>query len=364
MRRRTQFTIFFGTFETLSLVMHYYIFSHLFFLLDIHRDLWFWVFIVVSSFLWFLSMAITWISNNGPARVFYAAASVWLGLLFMFLFILIAYDILRLSFDLDTSGAGPVIVAVAAGTVIFGLMNARWLRVREVEVPSKKLEGELRVVHITDVHIGALYRTSYLRKIVERTNELMPDMVLITGDLADGFGEYDEGTFAPLDDIEAPIYFTTGNHEGFSEVDIPGLLAGTKVRVLRDEMVKEGNVQIVGVGDHRDRNRVAQVLDDVRLDPCHYSILMYHRPVGLDDARERGVDLMLTGHTHAGQFYPFNLLVRAIWKKVKGLYDLGGMYLYAGSGTGTWGPPMRVGTSSEIALIKVNGRPEMEPSVC
>ena len=162
MIRRTQFLVFFVMFMALSLTMHYYIFSHLFYLLDISRSLWFWVFIALASPLWLLSMAMTWVFNNGPARLFYIAASVWLGLLFMFMFTLIGYDVVRFTTHLDTSGAGPVVIAISAAAVIFGVMNARRLRVREVEVPTRKLDGELRVVHLTDIHIGSVYGPGYL----------------------------------------------------------------------------------------------------------------------------------------------------------------------------------------------------------
>jgi predicted MPP superfamily phosphohydrolase len=125
--------------------------------------------------------------------------------------------------------------------------------------------------------------------------------------------------------------------------------------VLRNEVEDNGRYQIIGVDDSWDRKMVRRVLSDMEIHPGKYTILMYHRPVGLEDARAAGVDLMLTGHTHSGQFLPFQLLVKAIWKRVRGLYDLGGMHLYAAPGTGTWGPPMRVGTNSEITLLRVNG---------
>jgi predicted MPP superfamily phosphohydrolase len=357
MRRRTLFSVFFLMFLTLSLTMHYYIFSHLWFMLDVDRTAWFWVFIGFSSVSWLLAMGLEMFVANGGSRVFSIGASLWLGTLFMFLFTLIAYDIIRFSVDIDTTYAGPAVISFVGSVVAFGVMNARFLRVREVDVPTKKLNGGLRLVHLTDLHIGAIYGPRHLQRIVDRVNALEPDMVLITGDLADGPHTYTEESFAPIDDIQAPVYFSLGNHEGFADLNkVLPLFDGTKMRILRNEMETVGDVQIVGVDDHWDKGIVPKVLDDVRPDPSKYTILMYHRPVSWREARERGVDLMLAGHTHAGQFYPFNLLVRAIWRKVKGLYDLGGMYLYAGTGTGTWGPPMRVGTNSEVALLRINGR--------
>lgn len=364
MRRYTLFSVFFAMFLTLSMVMHYYIFSHLWFMLDMDRTLWFWAFILLSSVSWLLAMGLEMAVANGVTRAYSIAASLWLGTLFMFLFTLIAYDIVRLTVDIDTTYAGPAVISFVGSVVAFGVMNARFLRVREVEVPTRKLDGGLRLVHLTDLHIGAIYGPRHLKRIVDRVNSLRPDLVLITGDLADGPHTYTETSFAAIDEIEAPVYFTLGNHEGFAGLDkIMPLLERTKMRILRNEMETHGDVQIVGVDDHWDKAIVPRVLDAVRPDPSKYIILMYHRPVSWREARERGVDLMLAGHTHAGQFYPFNLLVRAIWRKVKGLYDLGSMHLYAGTGTGTWGPPMRVGTNSEVALLRINGRGEAPASV-
>ena len=365
MHRRVQFAVFGGIFLTLSLIMNYYIFSHLTYMLGLDQSVLFWLLLVLSSLSWLIAMGLEMRFTNGATRVYYIFASVWLGALFLFLFTLIPYDIVRLTLPVDTTYAGPVVITIVGAAVAYGVINARLLRIREVEVPSRKVEGELRVVHLTDLHIGSVYGTKHLGRIVAKVNELRPDLVLITGDLADGPHTYHEGSFAPLDDIEAPVYFTTGNHEHFAGLEeVLALYRGTKMVILDDEVARTNGVQVVGVSENFERDAIARVLDSANLDPSKYTILMYHRPVSLDAAKERGVDLMLAGHTHSGQFFPFQLLVRAIWKKVRGLYNLGGMYLYAGSGTGTWGPPMRLGTNSEIALLRIKGVTGVVPSVC
>jgi predicted MPP superfamily phosphohydrolase len=365
MRRHVQFAVFGGVFLALSLIMNYYVFSHLTFMIGLDRSVWFWLLMVLSSLSWLIAMGLEMRFTNGAVRVYYIFASVWLGALFLFLFTLIPYDILRLSLPLDTTYAGHVVITLVGAAVAYGVVNARLLRVREVDVPSRKVEGELRVVHLTDLHIGSVYGTKHLARIVAKVNELRPDLVLITGDLADGPHTYGEGAFAPIDDLDAPVFLTTGNHEHFAGLEeVLALYRETKMVVLDDEVVRTNCVQVVGVSENFERDAIARVLDDVNLDPSVYTILMFHRPVSFDAARERGVDLMLAGHTHSGQFFPFQLLVRAIWKKVRGLYNLGGMYLYAGSGTGTWGPPMRLGTNSEIALLRIKGVTGVVPSVC
>ena len=349
--------LFFAVFMTLSMIMHYYIFSHLFYLMYVPTDGWFWAFITLSSLLWFLAMGAEMFFTNPATQGFYLAAVLWLGLLFMFLWILIVYDIVRFFVPLDRAVVGPIIVALGVSAVAIGMINARLLRIRRIDIPSDKVEGQVRIVHISDVHIGSIYSRRYLEKVVGKANALEPDMVLITGDLADGPHKYTEGCFAPLDGLKAPTYFTTGNHEHFAGLEqVLGFLSKTKVRHLHDEMVVENGIQVVGVDYTFEPGTVERVLDSLELDSDRFSVVMYHVPREMEAARSRGVDLMLAGHTHGGQFWPFNLMARLAWGRFKGLYDLGGTWLYVSSGTGTWGPPMRVGTSSEIAIIRVNGK--------
>jgi predicted MPP superfamily phosphohydrolase len=101
---------------------------------------------------------------------------------------------------------------------------------------------------------------------------------------------------------------------------------------------------------------VKRALQVLRPDPKRFTVLMYHRPTGHRDAGKAGVDLMLSGHTHGGQFFPFVLFAKMVWGRRYGLFHNGGMYHYVTSGTGTWGPPLRFGTSSEIALFEVGGK--------
>jgi len=91
---------------------------------------------------------------------------------------------------------------------------------------------------------------------------------------------------------------------------------------------------------------------------------LYHVPRELEAIKERKVDLMLSGHTHAGQFFPFTLMTKVIWRKGKGLHDLGGTHLFVSNGIGTWGPPIRIGTSSQVALLRIMGRGTDGPECC
>jgi predicted MPP superfamily phosphohydrolase len=290
------------------------------------------------------------------SNVFHIASTFWLGLLFMFAFTLIGWDIVRFFVDVPREIAGPTIVAIALGAVFYGLMNARFLRVREVPVPTDKLEGEVKVAHLTDIHIGSFYSPRFLKKVVDRTNSLDPDMVVITGDLADGAHPYTGETFRPLNDLKAPTYYVTGNHEHYAGLRaVLSSLEETKVVRLTNNMVEDQGIQVIGVDYWGEGTEVATAIDENEPDPDRFSMVLYHVPRELEAVKERGVDLMLAGHTHAGQFFPFTLMTKLAWKKGRGLHNLGGTRLFVSHGIGTWGPPIRIGTSSMIGLLRIKG---------
>ena len=344
-------------FETFSLLIHIYVFSHLFYLLDIQTDGWFWAFVMGLSVLWLVTMGLGMMHASRATAAFHVGSTFWLGLLFMFMFTLIGWDVVRQFVDVDRSIVAPTVIAIALGAMIYGLMNARFLRTKEHIITTDKIEGEVRVAHLSDVHIGPVYSTAFLQKVVDRTNTLDPDVVLITGDLADGAHEYKYETWKPLDDLKVPVYFVTGNHEHYAGIDrVLGSLDETNVQRLMNSMVTENGIQIVGVDYWGERTEVAEAIDEIDPDGSKFTILMYHVPRELNAVNERNIDLMLAGHTHAGQFFPFPLFARAVWKKFGGLYDLGSTHLFVSSGIGTWGPPIRIGTSSQIGLLRIKGK--------
>ena len=127
-----------------------------------------------------------------------------------------------------------------------------------------------------------------------------------------------------------------------------------KMKLLDGKMAMFDNVQIVGINDRQSLPKdktLGSALDDLPIDKEKPTILMYHTPVEWEDARKHGIDLMLSGHTHNGQIFPFTLLVRLSFKYINGLYRKGSKYLHVSPGTGTWGPPMRLGSRNQITLL-------------
>ncbi|MCJ7692007.1 MAG: hypothetical protein MUO22_01155, partial [Sedimentisphaerales bacterium] len=147
-----------------------------------------------------------------------------------------------------------------------------------------------------------------------------------------------------------------GNHERHGRAEkVTELLAKTKVRVLRDETVVFKGIEITGIDDTGSEEVLADKLSKLEIGKRGYSVLMHHRPIGIEAVSNAGVDLMVCGHTHNGQIFPFNYIVGLFFGHMKGLYRYGDFHLYVSTGTGTWGPRMRLGSKSEIVLFKLGG---------
>ncbi|MEM7260100.1 MAG: metallophosphoesterase, partial [Pseudomonadota bacterium] len=247
-------------------------------------------------------------------------------------------------------GVGVLLFTVLAG--IWGLAKAWTPDVVEVQLQSHKLSQPLRFAQISDVHIGS--RTSrFLDHIIDLVNAQQPDFLCITGDFID---QPDIGVdkLIPLKKFKGPIYYCIGNHERYEDLEnIVERLQTLGLEVLRNRAIEAGEIQIIGIDDHQSAKQVGRVLPSIDVRHDLYTILLYHRPHGLVDAHRHGIDLKLSGHTHAGQIVPFHLAVNKVFEYSKGLYRHDSTFLYVNEGTGTWGPTLRLGTRSEITLFDI-----------
>jgi len=352
MRRILQFIIFISLFLSLSILFNIYIFYHMSFMLRLPHNIWFWLLLIFSSASFFIAMFLESIFDNIISRFIVIVSSIWLGGLFIILFILFGYDILRFFIPIHPYTAGPVIIFLVIIFVSAGIINAQFIRIRKIRIQSYKLPKELKIVHLSDLHLGAIHGSGYLRRIVRKVSALKPDLVLITGDLVDGPQHYSNDSFAPLNELDAPIFFTTGNHEYYAGLDeVMDIIKNTKIKPLRNQKIDINGIQLIGVDNGGGRNYIDEILKNIPMDQNKFKILMYHQPVPIETINKYGVDLMLTGHTHGGQFFMFVLFARLIWKRINGLYKYRNTYLFASPGTGTWGPPIRLGTNSEIIML-------------
>lgn len=250
---------------------------------------------------------------------------------------------------------------IALLATIYGLFNARWIRVSRMTVRLPHLpdvwQGRTAAL-VTDLHLGPLFGSGFLRRIIKRLRSLQPDVIFISGDLFDGTTLGVDQLVAPWSEFSTRrgIYYVTGNHDEFSDRNLfINAVTRTGVQVLNNEKIFLDGLQIVGVHDSESGNptELRAILRQVQIDPRHPSILLAHRPVNLSVVEEEGISLQLSGHTHGGQIWPWNLLVSLIYGGFgSGLSRLGKLQVYTSNGVGAWGPPLRVGTKSEIVLIR------------
>jgi predicted MPP superfamily phosphohydrolase len=258
-------------------------------------------------------------------------------------------------------GAG----VIAAGFGAYGVRRAfAPPSIDEVSVRMPRLPRAfdgLRIVQVSDVHIGDVLGRPFLEDMVQRCNALKPDLVAVTGDLVDGTIAQLGPTISALQKLRSRwgTYFITGNHEFYSgDVVWCAELERMGMTVLRNRTVtlRDGaaRLDLVGVDDygHRERphgwNLDAAV---VGRDPETAAVLLAHQPQAVDEAMQKGIELQLSGHTHGGQLFPITGLVTARWRYSAGLYRVGEGHVYVHRGTGFWGPPMRIGSPPEIAAI-------------
>ena len=268
------------------------------------------------------------------------------------------------------SASAAAVPALALVVTLWGLFNARrTAAVVQVEVPIEQLPPALHgfsIAQISDVHVGPTIKRGYVQAIVERINALGVDMVAVTGDLVDGSVLELAHHVAPLGGLVSRhgTFFVTGNHEYYSGAQAwVDELRRLGLRVLMNEHVLlrhgEASLALAGVADygahHFDATHrsdpmaaIADVPDAVRL-----RVLLAHQPRSAAAAAEAGFHLQLSGHTHGGQFLPWNWLVRLQQPFTAGLNRWQGLWVYTSRGTGYWGPPKRFGAPSEITHLRL-----------
>src|ERR1700680_2783792 len=303
---------------------------------------------------------------NLLVRAIYTIASVWLGLLSFFFLAACACWIVYgvpLLFGVHVEKQALAAVCFGLGLLagIAAIVNAAWTRVVRVTVKLPNLPAAWRgrtAGLVSDLHLGHVRNTGFLRRIVRKLSRLRPDVLFIAGDLYDGTAVDLARLAKPWAEFSAPLgaYFITGNHEQFTTPKkYLDAVRQSGIRVLENEKIVLDGLQIVGVHYHDSTNveRFASILRQVALDRNVASILLVHNPNRLPVAAEAGVSLQLSGHTHRGQFFPFSAIVSRIYGKYAyGLNRFGDLQVYTSCGVGTWGPPMRLGSNPEIVLIQ------------
>ena len=292
-------------------------------------------------------------ANSGWVFWLRRGADLWLGISPLLLGMLVVAEVPVALGWLAAPTAAYGLIGLTFALMVFSVLNAYSPSVVKVQLSSRKLTSPLRFVQITDVHIGSR-SAAFLERVMNKVNGLNADFLCITGDFIDAPG-IDEEQLSALRSCPVPVYFSTGNHERYEDLeDILQRLERLGVKVLRTQTETRGEVQLIGIDDSDRPSQVERELAKLEVDQNRFVLLLYHRPRGLAAAAAAGVDLMISGHTHNGQIVPFNFVVGRVFEQMVGLFSEGLTQMYVSPGTGTWGPVMRLGSRGEVTLFEIS----------
>ena len=289
-------------------------------------------------------------------------ASLWLGIISTAFSLFILQSVLACFFPRKKKLLTIITIVLIICLSCFCLFNAQVIQIKEIHIPIENLPPELNgfsIVQLSDLHLDALKSLKWFHSIMEKVNNLNPDLVIITGDLldarCDGLDKFSE----PLRQLQPPhgIMAVTGNHEYYTGINkFLAFAKKSNIIVLRNSSKTIANaIQFVGINDNTGKSFSEEGSNLISaMKNCNLSkpiILLSHQPKYFKKASEMGVDLQLSGHTHAGQIPPMDLIVHLLYEYPYGLYKYNSSYIYTSCGTSTWGPPMRLFSRSEIVKI-------------
>lgn len=334
---------------------------------SIPKRAWVWGFVALFVIALLCMTAFATVANPIGKGLF-IVGGVGISIFIFFLLSVVVVDVLNLIFHFHPAVRGMLSVGLAVLLTGYGLWNAYTIRVKEITIPVKGLTQEIRAVHISDVHLGNFRGKREADKIVRKIKELNPDVVFNTGDMFDSKAHFgaNEDVLAAFRSLNIPHYFVYGNHDQHVGVqDVIKQLKDANATVLLNEVAYFKELQIIGLNNMlADRNTfdmhttedsetIEDVLNGLEIKKEYPTIVLHHRPDGVKYMQEKDAGLLLAGHTHAGQIFPFTFIAKLMFGYNKGLYKYETMNIYVSEGSGTIFAPVRLGTHSEITLIRL-----------
>jgi len=250
----------------------------------------------------------------------------------------------------------PTLGSVCFSSIIiitlFSLINGRLINLKSIKISSSKIDKEIRLIFISDTHLGSNSK-KHLEKIYLKIKDLKFDLLLIGGDFIDS-SSFNLDDLDILKNIRNPILFVSGNHEYYIKDFEDKLKKLNKYNLifLDNKSFKFKNLNLIGISDNQALKTQSLIVDKLTQDDL-FNLIIVHKPSLWDQVHTK-TDLMLSGHTHNGQIFPFNLFVKLQFKNIYGLYEKLTSKLYVSSGSGCWGPKMRLGTKNEIVNILIS----------
>ena len=240
---------------------------------------------------------------------------------------------------------------------IYGIVNALKTKIERITLKYKGYKGKIKILHLTDIHLGAIHQKNSIYRIVREIQELEPDIVVITGDMADGSLKVKPDWLMPFDDLAVPILYVTGNHEEMNpKVDMINAVNATQIKYIgRHENFKYKGVNFIGEDFGYD---LRKCLNNVKQEEGVPNVLLSHIPVLVPEELARfNIFLFLAGHTHGGQLFPFQIFAYYANACFSGLYsdENKSHHVYVSDGVNNALVPMRVGSSRVFPLITIEG---------
>ena len=363
-----RFILFIGTIQAILFLAHWFLYKTLVrFLIHSNPA----VLLSLKVVLGLLSLSLVSVSflafrySNIWVRLLYTAAVSWLGILYFLVLVAclswLVYLCARLlHLSLNERILIEILFGVAVLASLYGVINSGTIRITRVNLELPHLPSQWRgksAVWVSDTHLGQVRNYNFAKHIATMVQNLHPDILFIGGDLYDGVAGDLDKMIEPFSRISAPqgAYFITGNHEEFSDnTRYLQAIRNAGIRVLKNEMIRLDGLQIIGVDyrDSRSEEGLRMILQQMGIDRNKPSILLKHAPLNLQVAKEEGISVQLSGHTHRGQVLLFRFITSRVYRGYDyGLKRFGNLLVYTSSGAGTWGPPMRVDTIPEIVVI-------------
>lgn len=296
------------------------------------------------------------------SHTFHEIGTGWLVFTLYMVLCLLFFDLLRL-FNTPFKQGFTLSILLTISLLGYGYYNFKNPQTKVINITINKTlptyTQPIKVVAVSDVHLGHGTGKKQLKQYVDHINNLHPDLILIAGDLIDNsvVPLYEQQMQEELSQLQAPlgIYMVPGNHEFISGIEkcIP-FLEQTPIRLLRDTVITLPNgFQLIGRDDRSNRSRLPLQTLLQQTNPNKPILLLDHQPFHLNETEKAGVDFQFSGHTHHGQIWPITLVTDHLFEQSYGYRQWGDSHIYVSSGLSLWGPPFRIGTDSEFVIIQI-----------
>ena len=305
-----------------------------------------------------LILIITIIINESLFCFFFTLSGYYIGILINSFFTSIFYLLISLIIKIPFLIRITITIITPFLFSIYGFINAKNIKIDNVKIKYPNFSGgRKKICHLTDMHLGGLYRVELSEKIVSKIKEIKPDVIVITGDLSDGSLKLKSEWLNPFNSLSQPILYITGNHEMMHGKNLVlKEIEKTNIKHIGNITYETNKINFIGVDyEYNLRRRLTEIVPQDKNSSIPNVLLCHIPELKPNDLEEYNIFLFLAGHTHGGQIFPFSLLGNLSDICWKGLYEFNGRFVYVSSGVGTAFPPMRTFSDCQISVIEIIG---------